>query len=53
MPNKYKRREGCRNYHNYTNETLQNALCDVTEGKLSNTKASAKYKIPISTISRK
>lgn len=53
MPNKYKRREGCRNYHNYTNETLQNALCDVTEGKLSYRKASAKYKIPISTISRK
>lgn len=43
MPNKNNRREGCRNLHNNTNETLQNALDDITVGKLSYRKAYAKY----------
>ncbi|XP_060854929.1 uncharacterized protein LOC132932560 [Metopolophium dirhodum] len=53
MPNKYKRIPGSRTYINYSDETLQQALDEVRQKKLSYREAYQKYGISISTLSRK
>lgn len=53
MPNVYKRVPGKRNYRNFSDESLNNALSDVKNKKLSMRQASSKYGIPLGTISRK
>lgn len=53
MPNKYVRTPGSRTYINYSKETLQKAVNDVKQKKLTYRQAYAKYGIPTATISRK
>lgn len=53
MPRKYKRTLGCRNYINYTVETLQNAITDIKSGRKSLRRAAEFYNIPRSTLSDK
>lgn len=53
MPNKYVRIPGSRAYKNYSDETLQAAIDDVSQKKLSYREASMKYGVFTATISRK
>lgn len=53
MPSKYKRVIGGRNYLNYTQETLAQAVEDVRNRTLSQRKAAELYKVPVSTIKNK
>ncbi|XP_025413319.1 uncharacterized protein LOC112685607 isoform X1 [Sipha flava] len=53
MPNKYERIPGRRTYINYSDETLQQALDEVRQKKLSYREAYQKYGLSISTLSRK
>ncbi|XP_003241793.2 uncharacterized protein LOC100575929 [Acyrthosiphon pisum] len=53
MPNYYKRTPGSRTYHNFSEETLENALNEIRNNRLTYRQASDKYGIPISTLSRK
>lgn len=49
----YKKKLGGRNYKNYTEETLQQALSDIRSKKLSQKAASVKYKINRTTLQYK
>lgn len=53
MPNKYRRVLGSRKYHDYTEETLQVAIKDITKNNLTYRAASEKYNISKSTLERK
>lgn len=53
MPNEYKRLLGSRKYHDFTSETLEKALSDIRNNKLTYRAASDKYNIPKSTLERK
>jgi len=53
MPNKYVRIPGSRAYKNYSDETLQAAIDNVSKKKLSYREASMKYGVSTATISRK
>lgn len=46
----HKKKVGARNYKNYTEETLQQALSDIRSGRLSQKAASEKYKINRTTL---
>lgn len=50
MGRKYKKRPGKRNYQNYSLDTLQNAVEEVKNGKISLRKAAIKYGVPRQTI---
>lgn len=50
MGRSYKKKVGGRTYQNYTEETLNEALEQIVEGKLSLNKASKQYKIPYGTL---
>nr|CAI5866988.1 unnamed protein product [Callosobruchus analis] len=50
MPRVYKRKVGSRNYRNYTNERLEEALKDIRQNKLSIRLASEKYGIHRNTL---
>lgn len=53
MPQKYTKAVGSRAYKNYTEDTLKEALIEVVEGRLSLSKASQIYKIPLGTLHNK
>ena len=53
MPRKHKRKLGSREYKNYTEETLQNALDDIESQTLSMRQAATRYNIPVATLSNK
>lgn len=53
MPNYFKRIPGSRTYRNFSEETLENALNEIPNKRLTYREASDKYNIPISTLSRK
>lgn len=53
MPRRYKRSPGSRNYKNYSEATLKLALDEIRQGLISINKASDKYNINKSTLSRK
>ncbi len=49
----YKRRVGARSYVNYSEATLEEALIEIVEGRMSQAEASRRYKIPLGTINNK
>lgn len=53
MVRNYKRIAGTREYKNYTQETLEEALEKITDGDMSINAASLKYKIPFGTLYNK
>ena len=54
MPRNYKKRQdGVRQYANYTEESLAEAVAAVTNGSLSQRKAQERYNIPRSTLQNK
>lgn len=53
MPRTYKRRLGSREYRNYTESVLDEAITEVVEGRLSIRRASEKYDIPYGTLHNK
>jgi len=53
MPNNYKRTPGSRTYRNFSSETLECALNEIRNKRLTYREASDKYSIPMSTLSRK
>ena len=53
MPRKHKQKLGSREYKNYTEETLQNALDDIESQTLSMRQAATRYNIPVATLSNK
>jgi len=53
MPRTYKRKLGSREYQNYTSETMEKAVEDILQDRLTLRKASKKYGIPLGTLSHK
>lgn len=53
MPRIYKKRLGSRQYRNYTEERLNQAVTEVVENQLSLRGAAAKYNIPYGTLHNK
>lgn len=53
MVRNYKRTSGSRDYKNYSERTLQKALRDITNDRLSIGKAALKYNIPRNTLKNK
>lgn len=49
----YKRRTGARSYRQYSKETLDEALLEVSEGRSSLIAAPKKFKIPVGTLHNK
>ncbi len=50
MPRKYVRKVASRQYKAYSDETLQKALTEIVEGRLSQTEASKRFKIPVGML---
>lgn len=46
MPRTYKKRLGCRQYRNYTEDVLNKALTEVVENRLTLRGSAMKYNIP-------
>lgn len=53
MPSGYKRPKGSRTYQNYSEDTVREALGEITNGNMSARQASLKYKIPRQTLDKK
>ncbi|XP_045765788.1 uncharacterized protein LOC123867662 [Maniola jurtina] len=53
MVRKYKKLAGAREYKNYTQETLEEALEKITDGEMSINAAAINYKIPFGTLYNK
>lgn len=53
MPRIYKKAVGARSYRNYTDETLEKALIEVVEGRMSQAEAARHFKISLGTINNK
>lgn len=53
MPRTYRRKLGARQYRNYSEEVLSQAIVDVLNGKLSVRQAATQYKIPRKTLGNK
>ena len=53
MPRVHTKRPGSRTYKSYTQESLNEAVKDIPAKKISLRKASAKYKIPVGTLSHR
>lgn len=53
MPRTYKRKLGSRSYSNYSVETLEKALLDIVEGKMTVHNVSKHYNIPYGTLYNK
>ena len=53
MPRVHTKRPGSRTYKSYTQESLNEAVKDIRAKKISLRKASAKYKIPVGTLSHR
>lgn len=53
MPRAYKRQLGSRQYKNFTNEALENALREVVDGRMGIRQASREFKIPYGTLNNK
>lgn len=53
MPRVYKKKPGSRSYKNYSDETLNQCLSEVLDGKISATAAAKKYRVSKGTIINK
>lgn len=53
MPRVYKRKIGSRQYKNFTDETLENALQAIADGNMTIRRASREFKIPYGTLNNK
>lgn len=53
MPRKYKPKVGARNYRNYSNQQIEDALRAIENGSCTLNEAARTYSIPAATLSRK
>lgn len=53
MPRHYTRKLGCRRYKDYDSDTVDRAILEIKQKKLTYRQAVDKYGIPLGTLSRK